>query len=546
MRFANGLVLMIGGVSVAVACGGSSEVQLAPSFADAGTGGDAGDGGMSKGGKAGKGGAGGKGGAAGKGGDSGAAGAEDNGGTGQGASGGSAGVGADGGVGGAGGSGALGGVGADGGLGGGFGADGGVGGTGEGGFGNEAGVGGSAVGGIGGEGGEPTGPGSLRVIVSRPAGAQPVSVSVDGPNGFTSTIASTTVFSSVDPGGYNVSASVAVVPGPIVSTVFDPLVAGNPATVQSQQQANVSITYPFVRGGSGRLWATDYGNGAAAAFDAGRLVASGAAGADLALSITGNGRTATALAFDTEGNAWIGDCGSEADIAKVTPTTLGGTGAVTTTPAVLLGAPAETWARCVVSLEFDAEGSLFATFNSRHIAKYTADQLLASSDPSVPATVFSATNFTSLQDATFDNAGNLWVSAYSSGTVSKLTPEQLQTTNTNITPAAVWSVPQAEGLVMGPDGNLWVASYDNKVRAYDPTSITLPAPARSIDLPAGFGPVGIAFDESGNLWAISFNFGTIIRIDAANLTSDGAKTPSVELTNTGILSGAALTFNPVP
>jgi streptogramin lyase len=544
MRFANGLVLALGGVSIAVACGGSSEVQLAPSFADAGAGGepDGKGGGSGKGGAAGKGGTAGKGG---KGGSSGSTGGEDTGGAGQGASGsgGASGATATGGTtatGGSGGSGAEGGGGAQGGgAEGGFGAEGGT-------QGGTPGVGGSDVGGMGGEAGEPTGPGSLRVIVSRPAGSQPVSVSVSGPDGFTSTISTTTVFSTVDPGEYSVSATAAVVPGAIVNTIYDPLLAGSPATVQSQQQSNVSITYPLVRGGTGRLWATDFGNGAASALDAARLEASGAGAADLALSIAGSGRTATAIGFDSEGNAWIGDCGSEVDVAKVPPATLGLTGTETTTPPVLLGAPAAPWATCVVSIDFDAEGSLYVGFNLRHIAKYTADQLLASTSPSVPAAVFAASNFTSIQDTVIDADGNLWVSAYTSGTVSKLTPAQLQTTDTNITPAAVWNIPQAEGLVMGPDGNLWVASYDNKVRAYDPTSTTLPAPARSITLPAGFGPVGIAFDESGNLWAISFNFGSIIRIDAADLQSDGAKTPSVALTNTGILSGAALTFNPVP
>ena len=564
------VALVCGGCVVAVACGGTSEVQFAPAMqGEAGEGGAGSKGGTGNSGKGGTGnsGKGGTTGDAGRGGSGnageatsagGAAGeAPGTGGTaGDPTTGGSAGeppgtggtsdTGGNGGTtsaGGSGGSGGDEGVAGEGGIAGQDGVGGDAGSTG-----GEGGVGGDA-GSTGGEGGEGAqGPvlGRLRVLVSRPAGGSAVEVSVSGP-GFANTTDRSTTFSDLPPGEYAVSATPSRVPGPVVSSIYDAVVNGTPATVTGGAQASVSVVYPFRRGGTGRMWATDLATGEVSAFNASRLNDSSTTPGDLRLSITdGANRVLSAIAFDQEGNAWIGDCSNIGDVMKVPTSQLGGSGSVVVTPPVILGPPAQNWARCIVSLEFDSEGSLYATYNSNGIVKWTPDQLQTSATPnSTPAAYFRAANgFSGLQDATFDSDGNLWVSAYTSGRVHKLTPSQLQTTATSLVPAVTWTMPQAEGLAFGPDGKLWIATYDNKLGAYDPSATALPTPARSMTFPDGFGPFAIEFDESGNLWATSFNFGSIARFNAADLTTDGAKIPSLEFTNTGIISGGGLVFNP--
>jgi hypothetical protein len=569
MRFGSSLILGFGGCAIAIACGGSSEVAVG-TLEDGGEAGIDGRGGSGKGGSGGKAGAAGKGGTSGKGGKGGASG--DGGGGDVGSAGtGVAGEGATGGTAVAGSSsGAAAGAGGD--DPGPIGGDGGVAGTDTAGTGGGTNAGGMNAGGMdaggtggtgatGGTGGDPgeagsggemgaagSGPGSLRVLVSKPGGGSSVSVSISGPNGFARTTGSSVSYPEVDPGEYAVTATSSRVSGAVVDTIYDAVITGSPADVRSGLLSTVSVVYPVPRAGTGRLWTTDVGYGKVSGFDASRLEAASDDPGDLVITIPGATRIASAIAFDTAGNAWVGDCGTgegRGSVVKIPLSALGGTGALTANPTVTLGAPDYTWSRCVLSIDFDLEGSMYVTYNHNTVAKFTVDQLETSASPSVPAVYVRSNVFTSLQDATFDDDGNLWVSAYASDRVSKLTPSQLQTTSEAVTPAVSWTITDPEGLAIGPDGNLWVATYsDSHVRAYDPAATSIPTPSRDITLPAGFGPFQMAFDESGNLWVASYNFGTLIRINAADLTSDGPKTPAFEFTNTGMLNATGVVFNP--
>src|SRR5512143_2065954 len=56
-------------------------------------------------------------------------------------------------------------------------------------------------------------------------------VAVAGPNGYSASPTATQTLQSLEPGSYTVTATRVILPGPVVSSVFDPVVTGSPATV---------------------------------------------------------------------------------------------------------------------------------------------------------------------------------------------------------------------------------------------------------------------------------------------------------------------------
>ncbi|MGO9581730.1 MAG: hypothetical protein ACLP36_02885 [Acidimicrobiales bacterium] len=71
------------------------------------------------------------------------------------------------------------------------------------------------------------------------------------------------------------------------------------------------------------------------------------------------------------------------------------------------------------------------------------------------------------------------------------------------------------GLAFDSSGNLWVANFASSVVEYSKAELAKPSPAptRTINYRAG----GVAFDPSGNLWAVDWGMGTGVEFSKASL-----------------------------
>ena len=128
-----------------------------------------------------------------------------------------------------------------------------------------------------------------------------------------------------------------------------------------------------------------------------------------------------------------------------------------------------------------------------------------------------------------DNSGNLWVSDYQNGWVSEFTPLfangesaalQIGAANYTIGQCATGNaLCEPSGIAFDPSGNLWAADGSNaSIQEFKaPFSV---GEASSVFLggfyldhppnATNFGPAGLAFDSSGNLWVADPGFGRIL------------------------------------
>ncbi|HEX3946794.1 MAG TPA: hypothetical protein VHW47_03775, partial [Acidimicrobiales bacterium] len=204
----------------------------------------------------------------------------------------------------------------------------------------------------------------------------------------------------------------------------------------------------------------------------------------------------------------------------------------------------------------DGSGDLWvANCTSDSVVEFTAAQLTSSGSP-VPAVTLSWNGSGSLacpEGIAFDGNGNLWVSTLGgtgglagTGSVVEFTAGQLGSSGSP-TPAVTLTAPTGTGTVLaGPyalafdgSGNLWVSNFlSSTLDQYSPVQQGAggsPAPAVVIGSSSGslYGPTGLAFDGSGNLWVANYSGDSLVELAAATLTVSGTPTPTVRLTATG-------------
>jgi hypothetical protein len=154
---------------------------------------------------------------------------------------------------------------------------------------------------------------------------------------------------------------------------------------------------------------------------------------------------------------------------------------------------------------FDSSGNLWVmdpgatvdgAANTPALLKFSSTQLaaLATTDSPAPVAIITSTSFAFPQQSVFDSKGNQWVTDHNNNTVLVFTASQLSATGTNAT-----------------------------------------VPAVVISSAAFNGPLGIAFDSSGNLW-IANNGGVPVA---------GSTTGAMSATGTSIVEFAAASL-PVP
>jgi sugar lactone lactonase YvrE len=149
------------------------------------------------------------------------------------------------------------------------------------------------------------------------------------------------------------------------------------------------------------------------------------------------------------------------------------------------------------------------------------------------------------QQAVFDATGNMWVSDSVANRVWVITPAQLAASNNDLAfTTTIASTPPfngALGIVLGKNGNLWVANV-NDTSLFEFNAAHLPtigsglhvlAPDVTLtDDGAGSiqGPWALVFDTAGNLWSSNANTPfTLVKFGPTQITATGHPTPATTI-----------------
>lgn len=201
-----------------------------------------------------------------------------------------------------------------------------------------------------------------------------------------------------------------------------------------------------------------------------------------------------ALAFDSQGNLWVGDGGAHPAILEYAAgTTASGSGPVTTIP---------TRGVAPEGLAFDARGNLWVA-GGGVVLELAATSLHHA--PS-PARLITTPSLLDGPDAVaFDSQGNLWVANYDNRVLLEFPERSLSTSHPQ--PQLHVQLPGGAApfaIAFDTHGDLWVACQNDKVYEYAASSLgTTDIPSATIDMSTFIsgGVVGLAFDAQGDLWA---------------------------------------------
>jgi sugar lactone lactonase YvrE len=205
-------------------------------------------------------------------------------------------------------------------------------------------------------------------------------------------------------------------------------------------------------------------------------------------------------------------------------------------------------------IAFDRAGQLWVTNSGNGtIVRYDAAQLAASGAPP-PAVVISGLSHPA--GIAIDRVGGLWFSDRQANTVSRFTFGELARSGipqpTVELRATNGSLSQPSGLAIDSAGTLWVANAQNATLAgfalaqLRDSGATVPhvfissAGAGSL-----FVPLGLAFDNAGNLWVMNVS-GEVQKFSPEQLLASGAPAPSTDLHINGHALTWSLAFWPKP
>lgn len=400
-------------------------------------------------------------------------------------------------------------------------------------------------------GGTATPTGSLDIVITGLPGNASADVTVTGPGGYNDTVGSSTTMIGLAVGTYTVTGASVRVPGAIVDTVYDAS-GGGAVLVTTGTPATSTIPYT-TRAGTGKMWVGD-DEGGIKGFAASQLASSGSPTADVLLS---NASGPNGLAFDADGNLWVSLLYTPA-LGMYTPAQLASPG--TPTPQVVIGSEG-TSLRQGYAIAFDGGGNLWvANALDNRLEMFTPAQLATSGSPtpSVVLTTAAATLDNPL-GMTFDDAGNLWVTSNYTPAIVKFPPNQLATSGTAtasvILTANGASLDRPEGLAFDAGGNLWVVNEggaDTLVK-FTPAQLAAsgnPVPDVTISDNGGAlaNPVGLAFDNAGDLWVANSGSSAnpVVKFDAADLLTTGAPAAAVTINGFIGMDVPMIVFNPPP
>lgn len=379
--------------------------------------------------------------------------------------------------------------------------------------------------------------GSLTLTLTVPNGVTP-SVTVTGPGGYNQSVSATQTLTSLTPGTYTVSAATFRGTGGTVTVVDTGVVTGSPATVTAGATALASVTYS-AEGPAGLWVANSQGSNQFSQFVASQLSASGSPTPTAVLN-GGTNVGSTQAAFDHSGNLWSVDVNSN-QLHEYTASQL-------STPAA---SPAATITYAnfgdIAGLAFDASGNLWiADYGPCELDEYTAAQLAGASGTAAitPSLIVNpncsqSRAFSGPTSLAFDASGNLWVIDRDYGELDEFTAASLVATGTkNMNPALQISTTANAYVAFDASGNLWLSNSSTQIIEYSSAQLGTGGsltPAVTITT-AGAGFQGLAFDNSGNLWAVDHTNAQLDEFATSQLAAGGAISPTLAI---GAADGSA-------
>lgn len=151
---------------------------------------------------------------------------------------------------------------------------------------------------------------------------------------------------------------------------------------------------------------------------------------------------------------------------------------------------------------------------------------LAGRSPFTPLSRAEGAAFAGPSDLAFDPDGNLWVANFDNETVAKFDPAELAAGDAR--PLVILSGEALEGgpsaLAFDRAGTLWVGTFSDRILAY-PAALQQvsgsPAPTVAITRNYAYGlPQEMAFDAAGNLWTVHTNDVRLTMHSASQLAGD--------------------------
>jgi sugar lactone lactonase YvrE len=266
----------------------------------------------------------------------------------------------------------------------------------------------------------------------------------------------------------------------------------------------------------------------------------------------------TGICFDKKKNLWVADFNEQ--LLEFTSAQLKGLNASSNspTPAVTITSPSFN---DINGCTFDSDGNLWLVDQDAPGLDEISKTQLKAGGSITPAKIISdSAEFLFPTFLAFDKSGNLWVtntagSPFGAGPTHLLafSPSQVasggtQTAAVKIS-SAILDVPGE--LTFDNHGNLWVPNYGNNTVVMfakkDLATSGSPAPAIMLSSAAFNGPYGMAFQNgnSGPLWIMNDNDGTLNEFMPSQIKSGGSPTPKVSLSNASATFAAQITFGPV-
>ena len=330
---------------------------------------------------------------------------------------------------------------------------------------------------------EPSGSGDIVLKVNGLPGGVDASIVIDQPypgsDGQTATQSKT--LSGVDGGAWGVLAKRVYDADPTVRTAYEPSVSTPQFCLADGGSQTVTVTYEAIAS-SNKLWTINGPGGTAPllGFASALLTETSAPEVSAAVDAPAGG----SLAFDFDGNAWIGGATvGDPTIARYAARSLGDTG--TPLPDFAFNVPAIGCVPAVRGLALDSQGNLWLSTCANVLRIPKTAYTPGSGDTTDVEADVTLSGLTTNEDLAFDSAGNLWVA--SEDKVSRFDKARLAADDAD-----------------APDLTLSVTTDDAT--------------------PKALAANHLAFDASGNLWAIDFAGNAAFEIAKADLSGTGEQT----------------------
>ncbi|MCL6527258.1 MAG: hypothetical protein K6T57_10290 [Thermaceae bacterium] len=402
-----------------------------------------------------------------------------------------------------------------------------------------------------------TGTGNLVVTISGLPGGVNAAVEVTGPGG-TQTLTAGQTLTGQPAGTYNVVSKKVAGSDPLIRTAYSGSVSSTPACVRDGQATTVNVTYAPIPS-SNKLWMDNSNPPSGASPLLGFAASLLGSTATQSPTVSAGTIGLRDLTFDQDGNLWgIGGTTADPNLVRYPASVLGTSGSKTSDRSInisdigCLPGPAR--------LAFDGAGNLWVSVPcANKVVRISAAQLSASGSvtPGVEITGLSGP-----EGLAFDSAGNLWIANAGADRVVKFNASRLGTNTSgpdltlqSQTPSPVINTLDANLLAFDASGNLWVMAFGSNV-LYRLTSSnqggsgnqTL-TPSIQVSVPVSAVLEGMAFDEGGGLW-ITYSAGKFARLSSSQLgtssTSGSPTTPERIITSASIGSAGGLALYPAP